>query len=220
MKVAVITSIYGDYDYLRPTVPQTGVEVDWVYVTDHRPLDLYEWRLVHNLHWGKNPRYASLLPKVKPWEYTEAPVSIWIDSTIEITSETFVSDMIEILHSSGPLLQFSHSWYDCLYEEANAVADHETSPSKVLDQVEYYWEEGHPENWGLWSTKVIVRQHTSQIKKMGHLWLDEITDWTNYATISEPYVLRNLKLQPADLGSLLDNCWVAERLPKHQRFYG
>ena len=150
MKVAVITSIYGNYDILKPILPQKGVEVDWIFVTDHRPLDPVGWSVQHNIHWGKNPRYASKLPKCKPWEYTDASASIWIDASFEICSDTFVSDLLD-QGTIVPLLQFQHPVRDCIYEEADVVYNQrkygKTQP--IMEQVEYYWEEGHPEHWGL-----------------------------------------------------------------------
>lgn len=212
MKVAVLTSIYANYDILKPTLPQKGVEVDWVYVTDHRPLEPFDWRVEHNLHWGKNPRYASKLPKCKPWEYTEAPVSIWIDASFKIVSETFVSNMLDIAMGSS-IAQFRHPVRDCIYEEALVVKEQRlyAKDLPIEEQVEYYWDEGHPEHWGLWSSGVIVRHHTQSMKKLGHLWLDEITDWTTCDQISEPYVMRNLNIRPTTIPGMYhtgQNPWI------------
>lgn len=221
MKVAILTSVYGNYDTLKPTLNQKGVEIDWVYVTDHRPLDAAGWRVEHNLHWGKNPRYASKLPKCKPWEYTDATASIWIDASFQIISESFVTDMLDIVtNASNTIAQFRHPVRNCIYEEAHVVAEHRNyaKGQPILEQAEYYWEEGHPEQWGLWSSGVIVRLHTQQNKKMGHLWLDEIGDWSTCDQLSEPFVLRNLHMRPAEIPGMYhtgQNPWLEYKASKN-----
>lgn len=221
MKVAIITSCYNNYDTLKPVLPQKGFEIEWIYVTDHRPLDPVGWSVQHNVHWGKNPRYASKFPKAKPWEYTDAEASIWLDTSFKIISETFVHDLIETLHRSGSgIAQFKHPVRDCIYEEALVVKAHRkyAANQPIEEQVEYYWDEGHPEHWGLWSSGVIARLHTTQIKKMGHLWMDEISDWTTCDQISEPYVMRNLNVTPAILPGMYhtgQNPWVTYEASKN-----
>ena len=44
-QAAIITAIYGDYDELRPVLPQVGLNVEWICVTD-RQREAHGWRIV------------------------------------------------------------------------------------------------------------------------------------------------------------------------------
>ena len=77
--IALITAIYGAYDELKPLLPQTGVDVEWILVTDTPPpAELAEgWTIVHDPQPGVHPSRAAKNPKLFPWDYTAAPASVF-----------------------------------------------------------------------------------------------------------------------------------------------
>lgn len=224
MKVAVITANYNNYEILKPVVPQKDVDVEWIYVSDHRPSDLLGWSIQQDVHWGKDPRLAAKFPKVRPWRYCsdECEYSIWIDASFKIVSETFVSDMVGLLIGSGnDLAQFPHPVRKCIYEEA-AVVKRDKKYARNLpieEQVAFYREEGHPENWGLWATGVMVRKHTLMMLELGNIWMNEISDWTTCDQISQPYVMNLIGVRPTPIPGQYHtkkNPWVEyDASPKH-----
>lgn len=208
--VAIISAIYDSYDSLKPVLPQAGVDVEWIVVTDSVPPaeQAAGWTIVHEPRPGVHPNRAAKHPKYKPWKYTDAPVSIWVDASFRIVSETFA---VQAIGFAEPIAQFVHPWRDCLYVEAaesGVLAKYRGEP--VLEQAEAYRLAGHPENWGLWATGVIARQHTPAVRELGERWLAETYRWSFQDQISQPFALRAAGLRPAGLpGNHLATPWLA-----------
>lgn len=214
-RVAILTAIYDQYDDLKPVLPQAGVDVEWVCVTDGAPLPDIEaargWTLVCEPRPGVHPNRAAKHPKYEPWKYTDAPVSIWVDASFRVVSETFAAEATAGLTDEEPIAQFAHPWRDCLFAEAKESAGlPKYAGEPVLEQAEDYRQAGHPEGWGLWATGVIARRHTEAVRKMGWLWLAETYRWSFQDQISQPFALREHGLRPASLpGTHLATPWLA-----------
>lgn len=208
--VAIITALYNSYDALKPALPQTGVDVEWILVTDSVPCadDAEGWTIVHDPHLGIHPNRAAKNPKFRPWEYTDAPASIWIDASFRVTSHEFAAAAMK---RAEPLAQFVHPWRDCLYMEADAslpLAKYAGEP--IGEQADYYRALGHPDHWGLWAAGVIARKHTSEVQRLGAAWAHEVNLWSFQDQVSEPFALRKAGLRPAALpGTHFANPWLS-----------
>lgn len=213
--VAILTAVYDQYDGLKATATQTGVEVDWVFVTDDPVLGAkkshHGWRVVYEPRPGVHPNRAAKHPKYEPWKYTDAPVSLWVDASFRIVSSRFVVEATAGLTDVEPIAQFQHPWRDCLYAEAKESAWlPKYAGEPVMEQAESYRAAGHPEGWGLWATGVIARRHTEAVRKMGWLWLAETYRWSFQDQISQPFALREKGLRPTAFpGSHLATPWLA-----------
>ncbi len=213
--VAILTAIHDGYDELKPVLPQQGVRVDWVFVTDDESLrdesTARGWRVVFEPREGVHPNRAAKHPKYEPWRYTDAPVSVWVDASFRIVSDRFAVEATAGLTDVEPIAQFVHPWRDCLYAEAKesaGLAKYQGEP--VLEQAESYRAAGHPEGWGLWATGVIARRHTDAVRRMGWVWLAETYRWSFQDQISQPFVLRVTGLRPSALpGNHLATPWLA-----------
>jgi hypothetical protein len=213
--VAIVTAIYDGYDELKPVLPQAGLDVEWVCVTDGAPLPDAEaargWSMVCEPRPGVHPNRAAKHPKYEPWKYTDAPVSLWVDASFRVVSERFAVEATAGLTDEEPIAQFQHPWRDCLFSEAKesaGLAKYAGEP--VLEQAESYRQAGHPEGWGLWATGVIARRHTEAVRRMGWLWLAETYRWSFQDQISQPFALREKGLRPLALpGNHLATPWLA-----------
>lgn len=205
---AVVTAVYDSYDTLKPALPQPGVRVDWVCVTDNPHLEVEGWRTVVRPCPGLHPNRSAKVPKMFPERFTPAPVSVWVDASFRVTSGTFVAD---VLPYAEPIAQFVHPWRNCLYDEADASSPiPKYTGEPILEQAKEYREEGHPEHWGLWATGVIVRRHMAETAQFGQSWLSEIDRWSFQDQVSEPFALRNCGLRPVSLpGTHFANPWLA-----------
>lgn len=210
---AVITAIYDAYDTLKPVLPQDGLNVDWVLVTDDPSFrgGALGWRAVYEPRPGVHPNRAAKRPKFLPWEYTDAPVSVWVDASFRVVSPSFAT---EALAMADPIAQFGHPWRDCLFDEVTeciAIAKYKYPPGTLAGQAQRYRDAGHPEHWGLWATGVIARRHDdSRVKQLGHRWLEEVEQWSFQDQVSHPFVIREAGLRPTLFpGSHLANGWVA-----------
>jgi hypothetical protein len=209
---AILTAIYDSYDELKPTMPQRGVSVDWVLVTDDEALKdvptVRGWRVVYEPRPGVHPNRAAKHPKYEPWKYTDAGASVWVDASFRIVSENLA---VEALSFADPIAQFAHPWRDCLYAEAKESAGlPKYAGEPVLPQAERYRESGHPEGWGLWATGFIARQHTDSVRVFGARWLEETYRWSFQDQISQSFALRETGLRPMALpGNHLATPWLA-----------
>lgn len=213
MKVSIITAIYDSYDDLKTVMPQAGVEVDWVCVTD-RPREPNGWRLVVEPRPFMHPNLAAKRPKMLPWEYSDAEYSIWIDASFVVLSDAFAREMAVFasgMHGGSPIAQFKHPWRDCIYQEAMAsLMLPKYSDLPIGDQMDQYRAWNHPENWGLWATGVIARFHTDEIKKLGERWHQTCQEWGFQDQLSQAPHLRALGLRPTEIpGNHLVNRWIA-----------
>lgn len=192
--IAIVSGIYGAYDKVRVPVPQTGIDAEYIIVTDNPDLAADGWRIVYDPSIEISVK-AAKFPKMFPWEFTTAPASIWIDGNIQVMSQSFA---VEAMAYIDPIGQFRHR-YDCCYLEA----EHTRQFPKYDDQwdlidgmVARYRALGHPEHWGLWCGNVIGRKHTPQVKAMCLDWAIEIDEWCHQDQISEPFALRQNDLRP------------------------
>lgn len=210
-RIAILTAVYDDYDTIKPTLPQEGVDVDWVFVTDTEDMadagKEMGWRVVYEPRPGVHPNRAAKRPKFLPWQYTTAPASVWVDASFRIRSSTFAKDAMLY---ADPIAQFAHPWRDCLYAEAQVskgLAKYAGEP--IDEQADRYLTQGHPWQWGLWATGVIARWHTDPVRELGLAWLDETDALSFQDQISQSYVLRRTGLRPTSLpGDHLTNEWL------------
>lgn len=209
MKPAVLTAIYGGYDTLKDP-PEQSIDCEWVCVTDDPDLRSDIWRIEYEAFKDVHPRLAAKNAKFVPWRYSQAEQSVWIDGSAQITSSTFVAEVLETLGDSH-IAQIEHPWRGCIYEEARAsyeLPKYEGLP--VYEQVRTYRNEGHPENWGLWATGLIARNHTSEMERLGVHWFQECNLWTYQDQLSEPHLLRRLGIRPVEFEHPLHgNPWIS-----------
>ena len=208
---AVITAIYGGYDSLKPALAQEDLDAEWVLVTDDPgiPDGHLGWRVVCRPRPGVHPCRAAKAPKFRPWEFADAPASVWLDASFRVVSRRFAADLVS---AANPVAQFPHPWNDCLYKEAadSAGFPQQYGGEPIAGQAEHYRQAGHPEHWGLWAAGVIARRHTPDVMRLGYAWSDEVARWSFQDQVSEPYVLRNLGLCPAGLpGTPTANRWLS-----------
>lgn len=208
MSVAVVTAVFGNYDSLKEPVPQS-VPADWICITDDGSLSSDIWKMEVHSHGTTHPRSRAKIPKFMPWLYTNADTTIWVDASAQVVSPTFVEEALAALGDAS-MAQFRHPWRDCIYEEAQAslpLAKYEGLP--ILAQVESYRSKGHPEHWGLWATGVIARHHDETQKELGRRWAHHCYAWTYQDQLSEPFLLRELDVNIADLPhDLVANPWL------------
>jgi len=216
LNVAIITSATDGYDTLKRGVDQFGANVEWIAVTDGTEVveDGAPWEIMSPEPFATDadmthPNRLAKIAKCMPWHFTDAPYVIWIDASYRVTSPLFAVQAVNI---AQPLAQFVHPWRECVYTEATASREllrYADQKEVIKAQVNEYEEIGHPANWGLWATGVIVRKRTTDTEFFGQQWLSEIRRWSYQDQLSEPVVLRMCDLRPAPLpGDHITNPWL------------
>ena len=206
-KVAVYTTIFGDYARLNP-VPKQSVEADFYCVTDsinmlppERSSDGEQhWRFVPVLYPNASlhPRMRAKFFKMFPWEVnilSKYETVIFIDGSVEITSRDFVRFMLESCTSDIAL--YRHPQRDCIYEEVKASrALVKYQGQDVESQVQFY--QGiYPKHGGLWACGVMVRKIRSErIRELMAKWWWENVKWTYQDQLSFPVICKLLGIHP------------------------
>ena len=205
MKAAILTAVYDNYDPLKDIAPQP-LEVERICVTDNPHLVSHSWKVIYDPRPGVHPNRAAKRPKMCPWLYTDADVSIWIDASFKVLSTDFVEQVLAYL----PLGQFLHWDRQCIYKEGDySIGLGKYSKEPIKEQMADYLDRGHPQEWGLWATGLIVRAHTSKIRSFGEAWLAENEKWSFQDQVSEPVVLREHGLRPQTIpGNYSQNPWL------------
>lgn len=200
MVPTVVTASFGGYDKPKHHVNQSTY---CEFLTLHDSDDD-----------ARHPRMAAKEPKLRPWRYadTDGPW-IWLDGSFEIVSPTFVADIIAATEGHA-ISQWEHPLRADVSQEAMASAKMpKYLDQPVMEQAAHYRATGHPVDWGLWATGLIV--YRERCDYLADLWWAEMNAWSYQDQISQPVALRAAGMRPHPLPhSLYANPWL--RLHGHR----
>ncbi len=177
MKKTVLTYIFNDYDQLRdPSV----VTPNWSYVcrTD-APMQANVWRpqvVAHEPPRETDPKRRASLTKIEHYRHVPADcdICVTIDGSTHINTnlDQFLS---QHWTPDTDLLIATHPTRSCIYDEAIAVLHAKLDdPSIVIQQMERYAAVGFPRQYGLFGTRMMVKNNRSeQLHLVCQLWADE-----------------------------------------------
>jgi hypothetical protein len=197
--VSIVNAIYGGYDSPKVHVEQT-LDVEFLMLTDCQD--------------DRHPRLAAKEPKLRPWDYvSDGGPWIWMDGSFEITSSTFVAEILDATEGH-PISQWEHPQRDDIYAEAVVSAPMPKYRDQPIDdQADHYAAIGHPAHWGLWATGLIV--YRERCEYLSALWWAEMNRWGFQDQISQPVALRAAGMRPHSLPyNLYQNPWL--RLHGHR----
>lgn len=175
------TALMGDIDRLKP--PQAdGRHVAFV----DRLRDCEGWeQVVVEPGWGprRTARYYKTLPHI---HLPDCDVWIWLDANVKllISQEEAVRRWLK-----SDLATFDHPVRTDLYQEAAAcIRMNKGDPVALRQQAVTYELAGHPKNWGLAETRVVIRRNTPRIVELNERWWAEIEKHSVRDQVSLPYV--------------------------------
>jgi hypothetical protein len=190
-KKVIYTCISGNYDRLRePLVVEP--DFDYVCFTDQK-FDSNVWNIrpmpdeLKDLSQVKRQRCIKLLPHKYLPEYE---LSVWVDSNVDIKASVnkYMEDN-KINKDTGYLFVGEHPRRKCIYEEAKeCIRLKKDTPENINPQMDYYRNEGMPENFGLPQTCILFRYHNDErAKKFGEMWFEEVKNWSHRDQLSFSY---------------------------------
>lgn len=203
-RVAVYTTIFGNYDHLKP-IPKQITQADYFCITDDAIVsqtcipDSEKWEIVEvktprtDLH----PRMRAKFFKAFPWEVEQLrgyEVVIFIDGSIQIQSPDFIGYCVS--HLKNDILMFNHPQRNCIYEEASHSRTMIKYQTEDLENQVAYYRKFHPEKSGLWACGIIVRRPTERIRAAMMSWFHENIKFTWQDQISMPVILRIHRITP------------------------
>ena len=209
-KTCIYTAIYGDYDELKPVVPQ-NVPCDFVCFTDNENLcNPGGWRIITlpvlpDQHPRMRAKFFKILhhrvfadgrlllepSRLRRWlPLPRYRATIWMDGSILVKSPDFAGLFLRHLGPSGWTM-LRHPDRDCIYEEVTASEGMEKYEGLPLhEQVATYRQEGHPAHGGLYACGLIGRAFPNKLAELENAWWRENEIWTYQDQLSLPAVLR------------------------------
>lgn len=191
-KIAYYTCIFGDYDELVDPA-YISDNCDYYFLSDREPKNqtVYKWIDVTKEIPDEvtDPTRKNRYCKINAHKFFEDyRYSIYVDGHIRVKKE--MSDLIYKLRKSrvGTITPF---YMQSVYVEAmKCLVSGRDAKERVINQIERYWNEGMPEDFGVFLCGVLIREHNNPVcvKLMEDWWL-ELERGSKRDQISFPYVL-------------------------------
>ena len=219
-KIAVITSIFGNYDNLKEHNINNKDKVDWYCFTDNTHIQNNTWTIINtpyhlenidafdiqNTNSYPNIKHDQKIYNMMCAKFYKAKAHtidilkkydhfIWIDGSI-ILRPTFLDKMME--HTKHhELIQFKHSTRDNIKDETNVSIQMEKYKSqKINEQYAEYINSGFPDKTGLFENTIMVRKNNNRCNAIYDKWWVHNLKYSYQDQISYPYVLWSLKEIP------------------------
>lgn len=197
MKVAVISAIFGKSDNLKEFPEQKlsdGIELSVHRFTEKNVLvprsDLI-------------PRLRAKYFKCIPHHLIDANVFIWMDGSFQITSPTFVTQMLSYLrghdvavlkHPDRNSIVDELHFMQRLMKQGNKYLLQRYGTEKCQEQVSHYLSQGFSDSVGLFSCGLFARVNTPEVNQAFDRWWIENTVWTIQDQLSFPFVVEKYNL--------------------------
>lgn len=191
-KIAVYTCILDNYDDLMEPLVISS-ECDYFLISDKKPecTTVFQYIDIANIvpdyiidHTRKN-RYCKInAHKIFP----EYRFSIYFDGNRQLKSSML--DFIERLPKTRIIAYCPTPWQS-IYREAMSVLQGKRDDEGILmRQMEKYWLEGMPADFGGMTCGVLIREHNNPIcKKIMEEWWGQLEQFSKRDQVSLPYVL-------------------------------
>lgn len=171
----LISALYGGYDSLKHPTPQEG-NVACILLTDDPNVTSDVWNVVY---WPK-PHMIGFLaakaPKMLPMLYAEAKASVWVDMSVQVLSPTFTLEAVE--YARDGFATWPHPWNPNLdAEAAESLKQSRYQDQMLWPQVQRFFKEGVPRDWGVRHTAVVARAHNELTQLTGYMW-DAEYEWS------------------------------------------
>lgn len=199
MKVAVYTTIFGDYAPLR-LVPKQSVKADYFCITDNNDIsNPGGWKIIEmksprkDLHSRLRAKYFKLFP----WECSALDnydLTIYIDGSIEIVSSDFVRYCLDNIKHE--ILVFKHPERDNIFDEALASMQLSKYAGEDISYQINDYKVDFGFNHGLFACGVLVRKTTPYILNLMNCWWHHIIKYTYQDQISFPVCCRICHVTP------------------------
>ncbi len=192
-KVAVYTSVFGNYDAIKEPLFR-GNKCDYFAITDQdipansiwKKLDCSNLPGFNDLDNYHKSKYCKLFPhKLFPnYDY-----SIWVDGNVQIVADLY--PLIDKLANNHVMGTFENPLHDCIYTEKNYLIFIDAAKTEDIEyQINEYKKSGFPAKFGMREFSIIMRKHSDNIlQNLMQQWWEHCNKYTMRDQISLPYIL-------------------------------
>lgn len=191
-KIAVYTCIVGGYDELQEPL-SVSAECDYYVISDKKPeretvfkyLDINQYLPELVTDNTRKNRYCKInAHKIFP----QYRYSIYFDGAFRLNDT--ITKFVNELPRTRIITICRHEWSGLYMEAMRVILNGRDSEEVVKKQIERYWLEGMPENFGSVYCGILIREHNNPVCR--HLmedWWEEVQNFSKRDMISFPYVL-------------------------------
>lgn len=210
-QIAIYTCITGDYDI--PKEPKTVLDnADYFLLSDKKPStqSIYKWVDINDIipcciedNVMKN-RYCKINPH---YFFEDYRYSIYFDGNICLKGDiTAYIPMLKKTRIGVSALTYIKSVYA---EALRCMKIGRDFPEKFLTQVKKYWNQGMPEDFGVFLCNVLIREQNNPIcKKIMEDWWEEFSNNSKRDQISFPYVVWKNGYTRDDISLICDDMYM------------
>lgn len=206
--IAIYTCITGDYDDVKEP-EYISERCDYYLISDKRLErdSVYQWLDIKEFVPNdiKDPIYQNRYCKMNVHKiFPQYRYSVYVDGSIKIISD--IAESVEKLKKAR-LGVLSDMYSGNIYEYAlHLLLVRYDSQEKFINQVKSYYIQGMPEDFGLFSCGVLVREHNNPVCiKLMEDWWKEFCIHSKRDQISLPYVLWKNGFSKEDVLLLCDS---------------
>ena len=213
-KIAIITSIYGNYDILKEQKINNRSSIDWFCFTDNNNLENKEWNIINTPYHmiELNEYYNSLKQKdlkhynmmsakyykIKPHNIDilqDYDYYIWIDGSI-ILQNDFIKNIFEVINKNdNDVINFKHSVRNNIKDELFvSIKMIKYKNIDLYKQYNHYIKEGFTDDIGLYENTIIIRKNKSYINNVFDKWFQENIKYGFQDQISLPFIYWKYKV--------------------------
>lgn len=229
MKVAVISSNFGNYDtFNEPSDKIKNINLfDWFFFTDNNKITSKVYKIINETyHFNETSKYNKNVMHAKYYKIQHHKIEelkgynyvIWLDSSMVITNVNFVDDILKLLEQLPNMVSFSHSRRKNTKEEFTVLKKMKKFNGLNFDhQQNTYIKEGFKDDIGLFENGFFIRKIDEKMNKLFDDWWNEIKTHTYRDQVSFPYVLwkNNIK-QDIIIKQNIFNCKLVGKVLKHK----
>lgn len=171
-KIAVYTCITGGYDEL--TAPSYIDErIDYFCFAD-REYDLKPWIMQPVSKFKLNSKDTNRYIKMHAYEILQDyDITVYIDGNISIIGDLY--ELIMTCYSRKyDIFMYQHFARDCVYKEADSCVYNSLDwVWTIKRQMNKYFRQGYPVNYGLFEANIIIRKNTRSVQLLMDDWWSE-----------------------------------------------
>lgn len=205
--IAFYTCIVGDYDDLMEPLT-VRPDCDYYVISDKKPqqktifqyIDINEYLPKHITDNTKKNRYCKMnAHKIFP----QYKYSVYFDGEMQMDSS--IVECIQELPKTRITTLCNNYWNSSYMEAMRVILMKRDAEDVVVNQMEHYWLEGFPEDFGNVYCTILLREHNHPVcRKLMEDWWDQVDKYSRRDQISFPYVLWKNGFAMADVKTLAD----------------
>lgn len=169
MKIAVVVTLFGNYDTLKPIPAEFRDEAYYFLITDC-VTESADYVIIPVDSTGKNLRRLSRDYKIRPFDHVPGfDYYIYLDASIELL--TSPRRLVKKYLADHDIAVLKHPWRDCVYTEMReCIRIGITDWDVTHEQARYYRAMRYPENNGLTENGIIIRRNNKIIREFSEFW--------------------------------------------------